>query len=783
MKAINKKAIKDITRRKLRTTLTVLGIAIGVLGLSAINIASGQFNSSLHYSIDASAQPDVSFFTTPTNPAPVVQALQAQPNVKFAEAQNVVSARWKISSGSYPLNITGLADFNNVQFNTFELVSGHLPGPNEIVLESSDQAIANLQVGSQMVVEVRGEPQQLTVSGFVRTRGLPSAIILGEASGYMSQIDVQAIFQTNGVNNFLIRLDNYNQRNETARQLAQVLQARHVVVLGTSIGHTDHNDGTIVNGLLGIMQALSIIALLLSVFLLLSTITTLVTEQIQIIGTMKAIGAIRRQVMRNYLTSVAIYGVIGASLGLVLGILAGYLLASFFGNLLSLDIGPLTVSPSLVLLSIAIGIGVPLLAAALPVYLGTRITVHQALSGYGLGGGVRQRGRDWAKVIGRICAWIPQTMQLGARSLFRKRTRAMLTLMALLISGAAFLCVQTTTASFNTLLNQLLSTYHTDMFVDLTNPQPYSQLQQELARVPGIAETEPLFQDDVQTQWGNGLLTGVEPDAHLYQKQMVSGRWFTESDQNVVVISPNAASKSGLKVGDTLSVHTALYSARWKIIGLAQDYNSPPGGLGVLLAPLQQVTAFEHLPPGFTQQVMVLSASRNQTDIDVLAAHIDDTLSKDGIPTNVETARQAAERIQGQFQIIYALFYSVTVIIALVGAIGLFNALAMSVLERRREIGILRSMGATGRKVAQVFWIEGLSLGVIAWFIALVIGIPGAYGFVWLLGNLFLPVPFTFNPTSLFVMLGFMLLLATLASVGPVWGATRIKIAQTLRYE
>lgn len=123
------------------------------------------------------------------------------------------------------------------------------------------------------------------------------------------------------------------------------------------------------------------------------------------------------------------------------------------------------------------------------------------------------------------------------------------------------------------------------------------------------------------------------------------------------------------------------------------------------------------------------------------------------------------------------------VIIALVGAIGLFNALVMSVLERRREIGILRSMGATGGKVAQAFLTEGVALGALAWLVAIVGGIPAAYGFVQLLGRLIVQVPFAFDPVSLLVMLAFMLVVASLASLGPVWGATREKVAQTLRYE
>ena len=73
-------------------------------------------------------------------------------------------------------------------------------------------------------------------------------------------------------------------------------------------------------------------------------------------------------------------------------------------------------------------------------------------------------------------------------------------------------------------------------------------------------------------------------------------------------------------------------------------------------------------------------------------------------------SRQSAPKL-----VLFVLFSSVVAIIAVVGAIGLFNTLAMSVLEHRREIDILRSMGATGRKVAQVFWTEGVALGVVAW--------------------------------------------------------------------
>ncbi len=289
---------------------------------------------------------------------------------------------------------------------------------------------------------------------------------------------------------------------------------------------------------------------------------------------------------------------------------------------------------------------------------------------------------------------------------------------------------------------------------------------------------------DVDTQWGTGLLTGVQPGTQLYQKQLVAGRWFAAGDQSAVIISQDAADKSGLGVGDSISFHGAVSSASWHIIGIVKDYNGiGPGSLGVLLAPIAEVNAFRRLPQDFVQTVMVQSRDNSSVGVNALATRIDTILSSTGIQANIITAQQQIQRDQNEFQILYALLYTVVVIVALVGAIGLFNTLAMSVLERRREIGILRSMGATGRKVAQVFWTEGLTQGIFSWLIALALGIPAAYGFVLLLGNILVPVPFAFDMTNLIWMLGFIIVVVTIASIGPAWGAARVKVVQTLRYE
>ncbi|HEY0753899.1 MAG TPA: ABC transporter permease [Ktedonobacteraceae bacterium] len=150
-----------------------------------------------------------------------------------------------------------------------------------------------------------------------------------------------------------------------------------------------------------VMRVLSLIALLLTGMLIINTITVLVTEQMRIIGTMKALGGTRWTIMWGYLISVGIYSLVGTILGLAAGIGAGEQLAALFAGIIQLDPGPLQVSPWLLGVSMLVGLCLPLLAALAPLWQGTRITVREAMAAYGISAG---SGKQTA------LAWVPQTV-------------------------------------------------------------------------------------------------------------------------------------------------------------------------------------------------------------------------------------------------------------------------------------------------------------------------------------------------------------------------------------
>src|SRR6185312_16340161 len=152
MSALTGKVIKDITQRKVRSLLTIVGIAIGIIGLSAVSVASNQFGNSLAYSSDATVQADLQIYTKPTTPD-MAQLLQRQPNVKVVQPRGRIITRWQVGPDHKLIQILGIPDFQNIKIDKFKLQEGSLPGENEIVLETGARTLADVHIGDSISIQ------------------------------------------------------------------------------------------------------------------------------------------------------------------------------------------------------------------------------------------------------------------------------------------------------------------------------------------------------------------------------------------------------------------------------------------------------------------------------------------------------------------------------------------------------------------------------------------------------------------------------------------------------
>ena len=190
---------------------------------------------------------------------------------------------------------------------------------------------------------------------------------------------------------------------------------------------------------------------------------------------------------------------------------------------------------------------------------------------------------------------------------------------------------------------------------------------------------------------------------------------------------------------------------------------------------------------GLANQINIQTA---QTDPDFQLAVAEATAriyEENGIglaPADANTIAEITDSAADAFDIILNLLAVMAVVIALVGGVGLSGILSLSVLERRREIGVMRAIGASNWQIIRLFVGEGVLLGVMSWLIAFPLSIPFAYLFATQALSFALnqQLVYQFTPTGAMLWFAIIIMLAMLASALPARGASKISVRESLAY-
>jgi putative ABC transport system permease protein len=318
--------------------------------------------------------------------------------VAVAELQQATTlgTEWHVAAapGHVSFTVISYPDLRNVPLTPFELLSGRYPGDGEIVMEFGDSAQQPVRLGNLVTFDTAGGGiAALRVVGIARTSGQNPAVT-DKAVGYMSGSGLRRLPACTYVpgqvprhplvaQELSIKLRNPAGYQAAADAVGLVVRAHG----GTVLAVFPPEQGVPVRQLQGVfslVRVLLAVALLIAAILLVNTITALVTEQAPIIGTMKALGATQARIVRGYLTTVALYSAVATPLGLAAGIAVGRLVSARLAAAIPLATGPFTLSPAVVVLALTVGFGVPAVAALVPLWLGTRVSVREALAAWGV---------------------------------------------------------------------------------------------------------------------------------------------------------------------------------------------------------------------------------------------------------------------------------------------------------------------------------------------------------------------------------------------------------------
>ncbi len=779
MSVLMKKAWADIMRRKIRSLLVVLGIMIGVAGLTAINITNSVIYSALQYSSNEAAASNAEFRVISANEQ-TLNSVKQVANIKAAQLAYTYNVKWTLPSGSIiPLQIIAYATDSSPQLNPYQITSGTFPGSNQIMLESSDATLAPANIGEKITLSGANGSVQFTVSGLTRTLGLGSAAIDGSATAYTSAADIMMLSGMTAPNEIEVQFTNVQNYTQTMRSVSQIIRASGAVITGYSSSVNPYDAGPL-PGLFNLMRVLAAITLLVTIGLIISMISTLIQEQKTIIGAMKTIGAVKTDIIRGYLATVGLLAMVGTVLGLILGIAGGYEFAQFITTLIILDLGPFQIPWQPVLLGAIIGLAAPLAAAFFPAWFGASMTVKAAVSQIGseISGAVS--GKWWpAQSVGKVS----QTASMGVQSILRRKGRALLTIASLVISAAAFIAVESSVISVNASVNALYSLYNYDLVVTVPSANTAGVLT-SLQNLPNVRYAETYNTDSLYSKWGLISVRGLQFDTHIYNYQLVSGRWFNGPELHSAIISESLQAKSHLRIGDSITLALPTGDPQtWTIVGVVHDISSSGGGYsGVMITTIQSLQLFNASSVS-DSSFMIQAVHRSPAAISALQSAITQTLASQKLSPTIFTIQQEKQRDAAQFQILFAILYVSAGIIAFTGIFGLANTLTTEVLERRREIGVLRAMGGSSRDIAVLFLTENTGYILLSWLISGLIGLPLAIVFVQFINDTLVGVSFTFSPLIFLVSFIVLIAIGVFAGIGPVFAASRMRLADILRYE
>ncbi len=271
----------------------------------------------------------------------------------------------------------------------------------------------------------------------------------------------------------------------------------------------------------------------------------------------------------------------------------------------------------------------------------------------------------------------------------------------------------------------------------------------------------------------------------LFTPDLVAGRWLLPRDPRAIVIPTSLPSvERGLTLGSPLTLRIDGHESTWTVVGLNQVFQ-PPIAPPVLY--INQLAFWDELGNhSRTNVVRVLTTQHDATTHVQVAQALEDRLRAAGI--GIRSTRTASEdrRIFAErFNIITTILLIMAFLLATVGSLGLMGAMSINVLERKREIGVMRAIGASNQAVLQIFVVEGVVIGLLSWGGALLLSLPISRLLGWRIGMTFakLPLTYIYDLRAPLLWLVIVVAVAALASLLPARSAARLAVRETLAYE
>jgi len=784
MNTLWRKAIRDFWRERARTTLVVLAISLGISAFAAVLSAYAILTRELDRGYLAT-NPASAVLRVDSIDDELVKAVLQNPEVSDAEPRRTISGQIKAGPVQWRnLFLFVVQDYGNIRVSKLVPEQGAWPpADGEILIERDAFQVAKAKIGDAVVVKTaNGVEQPLAISGSVHDVGQAQARMENIVYGYINLATLVQLGEEPKLNqlNILVAQNRFDETHikRVAADVEKLIKSRGHEVLRVDVprpGKHPHSDLTGI--LLLAMSSFGLFVLVLSGILVVNLLTAMMASQVRQIGVMKAIGGTRWQVARIYFGQALFLGIAAVIVSVPLGIIGSRALCHYMALFLNFDINSFAVPVWVYLLVALVGIVAPLIAAAWPVLKGTAVPVRVALADFGL-----SQTTFGASAFDRALARIGGTFSLivlAVRNSFRQRARLALTLLTLAAGGLFFLSALNVRSSMINTLDHMFTARKFDLSVSFANPYEMAKIQKAIDNTRGVTRAEGWFVTEASLG-DRFTVVALPPDTRLLDFEIIDGRNLTPGDTDAIVINNALAGREAkMRVGETVVLRMEGAESTWHVVGIAREAFAP----ALAYIPL---SFMQQRQPGMVNGLRIGLENSDDEAISTVREELDRNLEQQGV-----RARGSATTAESRFAfdqhmlMIYVFLIVMSAIIGGVGGLGLMTTMSLNVQERRREMGVMRALGATPRIVWLMIVAEGLAIGVLSWTIAALLAWPVSKG----IGNLLVKVlfrgglDFSFEPVGLVIWMILSIVLSGGASFLPAWKASRVTVREALAYE
>ncbi len=804
-----RKVIHDLFDNLARTLLVVFSIAVGVFSIGVISGAFVIIGHDMGISYAANVPSNVELRMADFGDE-VLASVRNSSDVDQAEARRVFNVRVRVP-GTQKWTTLDLVAFDNFEKNTINLqlpIEGQsIPGKREVTLEKDVLQDLDAEVGGLLEFQLPdGSIKSLPVVGIVQDSAIGAGDFLASETAYITMTTLQYLQQPQLYNRIYATVssggDDLPHIREVGAELKDKLEKGGAYVVRTRFSESHkHPLADTLNAILGILLALGILIVFLSSSLIANTLSALLNQHLRYIGVMKLIGGRNRQVFIMYLALIMSFGIIALLMAIPLGGAGAYALSEFIASTLNFTLLGYRVVPLAFFVQIAVGILVPLVAGLAPVVNGSRITVLSALSGdlardekQPKGGEKRVHWIDWMQVqfthlLASRGIHIPRPFVISLRNTFRRRNRLLLTLFTLTMGGAIFIAVFNVRVTLHDYMGTIGKYFSADVTLDFNRPYRLREIEQAVMQVDGVEGVEgwQFVSGEILDPSGNPLenlnIFGPPADSKLVRPLMVSGRWLHADDVRSLAISESVLKYyPDLQPGQLIKIKLDGDEADWTVVGIFKFMDRE----GVFAyAPFGYISELNNLA-NRSYSFRVISTDHSRSSQDVMAEELDAYFREKGFDLRQSEAGHASlDTATESLDILVTFLLIMAVLTAIVGSMGLTGTMGMNVLERTREIGIMRAIGADDRAVMRTVIAEGVVIGVISFALAIVFSIPFTYmlSTIVSLAVFETPIEVVFTFLGYGIWLALVLALSAVASVLPARNAARLTIREVLAYE